>query len=367
MNIFQANPSASYRKYKSQIDDAVSTVMERGRYILGEAVAGFEAAFAAYHGSAHCVGAANGTDAIELVLRALGIGPGDQVVTVPNTAVATVAAIERAGAVPRFVDISPTTLTMSVSSLEELLECAQGIKAVIPVHLFGCPADMIAICRLAHARGIPVIEDCAQAHGAAINGKKCGTFGIAGTFSFYPTKNLGALGDGGGVVTDSRELAETITRLRQYGWRQRYISECSGINSRLDELQAAILSVKLRGLDSDNHERRRIAQFYTAKLSQTGLELPKEALDRHHVYHQYVVRLERRDELADFLKKRQIGTAIHYPELIHRQPAYRQIPLPVRLKNAEEINASILSLPMYPELSMAEIDTVTTAVKEFFS
>ena len=366
--ILQADPGRSYFAIKEKIDLAVKRVLESAWYILGKENIAFEKSFAQYTGSNYCLGVANGTDAVEIILRALDIGNGDMVATVGNTAVATVAAIERTGAQARFADIEPHKFTMSASSLNDLLAKEKNIKAVIVVHLFGCPAEMKEICEVAAKYNIPVIEDCAQAHGAEYNGRKCGTIGIAGSFSFYPTKNLGAFGDGGAVVTDNRELFEKMTALRQYGWKKRYISEFTGINSRLDEMQAAVLSVKLPYLDENNQKRRSIAAQYRSALKDlSDIELPVEPETAFHVYHQFVLRVKnnRRVALADYLKKNDILTAIHYPLAIPRQPGYQEIPLTVSLTETFETNQEILSLPMYPELTEREIRTITDAIRDF--
>lgn len=384
MNIPQCNPKANYLAHQQEIDTAVKRVFDGGYYILGNEVSAFEHELASFCGSANCVSCANGTDALELIMRALGIGHGDEVITVANTAVATVSAVERTGAKIRFADIEPDTFTMSPESLKTALGESDKIKAVIPVHLFGCPADILSIRKIAEEHKIFIIEDCAQAHGAEIGGRKVGTFGIAGGFSFYPTKNLGALGDGGAIITDSMELAEKIRSLRQYGWVKRYISEYSGINSRLDELQAAILRVKLRFLASDNMRRREIATFYSRELSSivdntcpspfapstllrtepTSLLLPPARPECFHVYHQYVIRTSQRDQLKEHLSNLGVGTAIHYPIPIHQQPAYAK--MNVKLPVTERLNDEILSLPMFPELTDEELKTITDAIKKYY-
>jgi len=364
-NIPQCNPGANVLRHRAAIFKAVEGVIDSGYYILGGACRAFETAFAAYHGETACVGVASGTDAIELILRALGIGVGDRVATVANTAVATVAAIGRAGAVPRFADIDPSTYDMCPESLAQLLERDAGIKAVVIVHLFGHPASMDKLSLIAKAHGVPVIEDCAQAHGAQIAGRKVGTIGVAGAFSFYPTKNLGALGDGGAIITVDRQLAETIRILRQYGWRERYVSDVRGVNSRLDELQAAILLAKLPYLESENERRRKIASIYRQGLnSLDGIILPGEQTGVQHVYHQFVLLVRNRSEIVRKLSDAGIGTAIHYPVAIHRQPAYRDVPLIVQLPETERLNDSILSLPMYPELTDEEAERVIETVKK---
>lgn len=374
--IFPADPKSNYLAHKKEIDEAVRRVLESGSYILGEEVTAFEEEFANYLGAGSVIGAGNGTDALHLALRACGIGKGDGVITVSHTAVATVAAIELAGAQPVLVDINPNTLTLDPDRAEETIksynERGDGsagtprIKAIIPVHLYGQPADMPAILDIAGRHDLIVIEDCAQSNGAAIQGRKTGTWGHLATFSFYPTKNLCALGDGGAVVTNSRELADRARMTREYGWRERYISEFPGMNTRLDELQAAILRVKLRYLDEENAKRREIARNYDARLSATSLTLPQSRGDLKHVYHQYVIRSERRNELREFLKSRHIGTLIHYPVPVHLQPAYRgRFGDLGSLPHTEKAAGEILSLPMFPEISGGQIASVAEAILEF--
>jgi dTDP-4-amino-4,6-dideoxygalactose transaminase len=370
VSIVPADPRANYLAHKEEIDRAVRGALEGGSYILGPETAAFEAEFGAYLGGRPVVGAGSGTEALHLALRALGVGAGDVVFTVSHTAVATVAAVELAGAVPVLVDIDPATYTLSPASLEDALRrlgtSAGRPKAVIPVHLYGQPADMPAIMEIARRHGLSVIEDCAQAHGAAGAGRIAGTWGDAAAFSFYPTKNLGAIGDGGAVAAATPELAERLRSLREYGWRERYVSAVPGLNSRLDEVQAAILRVKLRHLDADNRRRRDLAARYDALLADSGLTLPRPGPAVTHVYHQYVVAGPRRDELRTHLRARGIGTLIHYPVPVHLQPAYRgRLPAPVPLDHTEETCRRILSLPMYPELSPQQAEAVAGAIAAF--
>ncbi|HEX3145614.1 MAG TPA: DegT/DnrJ/EryC1/StrS family aminotransferase [Pyrinomonadaceae bacterium] len=357
----QTSPVASYLAHQDEIDAAIKRVLERGSYILGQEVESFETEFAAYLGVAHGVGVANGTDALCLALRACDISAGDFVVTVSHTAVATVAAIEACGASPIFVDIDPQTFTMDVAGLEETIQQLPGsIKAVVPVHLYGHPARMTDIMKIATRYGIRVIEDCAQAHGAAWNKQKVGSFGDIAAFSFYPTKNLGALGDGGAVVSNDRELADRVRSLREYGWQTRYISSIPGFNSRLDELQAAILRVKLRYLNEANNHRIKLAERYENSLARLDrLTTPPVTSAATHVYHQYVVRSRMRDSLQDFLRRHGIGTSIHYPVPVHQQPAYAgRIKNYTSLRETESTAREILSLPMFPQLSSAQVDEV---------
>jgi dTDP-4-amino-4,6-dideoxygalactose transaminase len=359
--ILCANPRAQYLAHKREIDEAISTTLERGFYVLGQESRAFEAEFAAWVGVDHGVGVGSGTDALHVGLRALGIGPGDEVITVAHTAVATVAAIELAGATPVLVDIDPVTYTLDPAQLASRITAKT--RAIIPVHLYGHPAPLDEI--FAVARDIPVIEDCAQAHGALYKGKSVGTFGVLAAFSFYPTKNLGALGDGGMIVTRDAEVAARARQIREYGWVDRYVSSSVGLNSRLDELQAAVLRVKLRKLDADNASRRRIAAQYDAGLATTGLVLPTKRGDVEHVFHLYVVRSSARDTLQARLKDKGVGALVHYPVPVHRQPAYAgRLPGGDSLPETERAAREVLSLPMYPELTTDEVARVIEAIHE---
>ncbi|MEI8313666.1 MAG: DegT/DnrJ/EryC1/StrS family aminotransferase, partial [Verrucomicrobiota bacterium] len=329
------------------------------RYILGPEVESFEREFAREAGVAHCLGVANGTDALVVALRALEIGPGDRVITVSHTAVATVAAIELAGATPVLVDIDPTSYTLDPNRLEETLRspaCAK-VKGVIAVHLYGHPADLPALTDITRRHGIRLIEDCAQAHGATISGRPMGSWGDIAAFSFYPTKNLGAIGDGGAVTTNDGLLADRARQLREYGWQRRYISEIPGLNSRLDELQAAILRVKCRRLAIDNQRRRNFAAIYSSELDRLYVLPPpiREAIE--HVFHQYVVRSSRRDSLRTFLSGCGVPVAIHYPMPVHLQPAYRnRVEIGTGgLGESEKAAREVLSLPMHPHLTEDDV------------
>jgi dTDP-4-amino-4,6-dideoxygalactose transaminase len=340
---------------------AALRVLQRGWYVLGPEVEAFEAAFAAYHGMEHAVGVASGTDAIELALRAAGVGPGDEVITVSHTAVATVCAIERAGAKPVLVDVDPVSYTMAPGAAAAAI--SPRTKAIVPVHLYGHPADMPSLVALAERRHLLLIEDCAQAHGARLGGRLVGTFGQLGAFSFYPTKNLGACGDGGAVLTGDAQLAARLRRLRTYGQATRYRHVERGVNSRLDEIQAAILSVKLKHLDEHNETRRALAAQYDRLLERVERPEVRSGAGVYHVYHLYVVRHPERDSLATRLRARGVETLVHYPVPVHLQEAYadlgyRRGDLPVTERIAEEI----LSLPMYVGLSAADVDTVAHAV-----
>ncbi len=365
----QSSPGAGYLACKDEIDAAIAEVLSSGWFILGKQTAAFEKEFAQFLGAGHSVGVGNGTDALELALRACDIGPGDAVLTVSHTAVATAAAIELAGATPVWVDIDPETFTMAPERLRETIseyeEAAVGknlplLKAILPVHLYGHPADMPAILEIARLHGLRVIEDCAQAHGATLNGKPVGTWGELAAFSFYPTKNLGALGDGGAVVTNDPALAEKLRLLREYGWQERYVSRLPGMNTRLDEMQSAVLRVKLRHLAADNARRRDIARQYDEALAATPLRLPRISSQAESVYHQYVIRTERRDELKAQLQAAGVGTLIHYPVPIHQQPAYagRCYQSLHGLPHTEQAAREILSLPMYPQLTNESVNQV---------
>jgi len=358
------NPRAQYQAHQAEIDAAVLRVLEKGWYILGDEVRAFEAEFSAYVGVAHGIGVGSGTEALHLAIAACGIGPGDEVITVSHTAVATVAAIELTGATPVLVDIDPKTFTLSSSGLAAAI--GPHTKAVIPVHLYGQPADLAPILRIAREHNLRVIEDCAQAHGAIYRGRKVGAWGDIACFSFYPTKNLGAIGDGGMILTNDADLAERVRLLREYGWTERYVSQSRGWNSRLDELQAAVLRVKLRYLDADNVARRKWASFYDEQLAECQLILPETIPEADHVYHLYVVRSTDRNGLQNFLRAGGIGALIHYPVPVHLQPAYKcRLRGSDQLAETERAAREVLSLPIYPELTQAEADQVVATVRRF--
>jgi dTDP-4-amino-4,6-dideoxygalactose transaminase len=368
--LLPADPKAGYLAHKDALDHAIRETMESGWYILGPKVALFEEHFAAYIGTSSCVGVGSGTDAVHLALRACGVGPGDGVLSVSHTAVATVSAIDWIGARPVLVDISPRTYTLDPQRAEETLKKlpAGSIKAIVAVHIYGHPADMDMLSEIAERHGVALIEDCAQAHGAMVAGRKVGSIGNCGAFSFYPTKNLGAFGDGGAVVTNQAAVTDQVRLLQQYGWRERYISVEAGYNSRLDELQAAILNCKLAWLDSDNNRRREIARLYNEGLSGLPLETPIEAIGYRHVYHQYVIRLKDRDKLKQHLENQGIRTAILYPLPVHLQPGYSQRVVIGEggMTQTEQAAHEILCLPIYPELSDSAVSSVIDAVSSFF-
>jgi len=364
MTILCGNPAAQYRAHQAEIDAALHACLESGWYILGENVRSFERELADYLGVTDGVGVGSGTDALHVALAACGVGAGDEVITVAHTAVATVAAVEMAGATPVLVDIDPGSYTIDPAQVERAVTAKT--KAIVPVHLYGLPADLTPVLAIARARGIRVIEDCAQAHGASYRGRRVGSWGDLACFSFYPTKNLGALGDGGMVVTSDADLARRARLLREYGWAERYVSQVPGWNTRLDELQAAVLRVKLRHLEEDNARRARLAALYQQALAGCDLTLPACREGCVHAYHLYVIRSSRRDELRSFLRAEGIEALIHYPVPVHLQPAYAgRLRGADRLEETERAAREVLSLPMYPELSDEELCRVTAAVCAF--
>jgi dTDP-4-amino-4,6-dideoxygalactose transaminase len=364
--------SAGYRQYRDEIDASISRVMNSGWYILGGEVARFEKQFADWLNVEHVVGVANGTDAITLALRSLGVGAGDAVFTVSHTAVASVAAIELAGATPVLVDVNASTRNIDIDKLSDsiryLQRAAGGLRprAVLPVHLYGHSCDMSALTRLCAEHGLELIEDCAQAHGTRYEGARAGSFGSAAAFSFYPTKNLGAFGDAGAVVFRDSAAANRCRALREYGWTKRYVSEFTGINSRLDELQAAILATKLPHLDEEISARQAIARMYDDALS--GLiETPVVSRETRHAYHLYVVRCTERDSLRSSLEQAGIGSGVHYPVPVHLQPAYSgRVPLGRGgLAVTEALAREVLSLPMHPFLVPEQVQRVIEAVSDW--
>lgn len=341
---------------------AIRRVIDRHWYVLGEEVAYFEREFAKYVGVETCVTLANGTDALELALRGLGVQQGDQVVAVANAGFYGSTAIHAIGAVPLYVDVDHKTLTMSVSALAKALE--RRPKAVIVTHLYGQLADIESLLRIAGEAGVPLIEDCAQSHGAVRNGKQAGSFGRIACFSFYPTKNLGALGDGGAIVTNDVDLAGRVRMLRQYGWSQKYqVTAAGGRNSRLDEIQAAVLREKLPHLAKWNSERRHIAQRYNEAFASLPITRPCST-GEDYVAHLYVLRVKDRQSFREFLKERGIATDIHYPTPDHRQPAYPFTD--VTLDVTESVCSSVVSLPCFPGLTEVEVERVIDAVLEYF-
>jgi dTDP-4-amino-4,6-dideoxygalactose transaminase len=350
---------AQYTALKPELDEAALRVMASGWFIHGQEHAAFETEFAEFCEAKHGVGVANGTDAIRIGLQALGVRPGDEVITVANVGMPPVVAVKEAGAVPVFVDVDRATRNIDPSKIDEAI--TPQTRAVLAIHLYGHPIDVDAILDVVRPRGIKLLEDCAQAHGARYKGRRVGGLGDAAAFSFYPTKNLGAYGDGGFLTTNDHEVADRARMLRGYGWRQRYLSESHGINSRLDELQAAILRVKLRHLDAANDERRRRATLYDEALK--GIAVPATRPWAEPVYHLYVVEVDGRDELRAALHAAGVGSDVHYPRPSHLQPACADLgigkgALPV----TEALAERVLSLPMYPELPIEHVERVAEIV-----
>lgn len=357
-----ADPGAGLMTVRSEVDSAIRRVLDSGYYILGPEVEAFERELAQYIGAEHAVGVANGTDGLALAIRALGIGPGDEIITVSHTAVATVAAIEQSGATPVLVDVESPYLTMDPDALSGAL--SPRTRAVVPVHIYGQSADMDRILRFCREKSLALIEDCSQAHGATWRGQRLGSLGEVGVFSCYPTKNLGALGDAGIVTTSSTDVANRMRRLRQYGWKDRNSSLEPGVNSRLDELQAAILRVKLSRLNESNSRRQAIAATYHKRLSDLPITVPAVRAETEHVFHLYVVQVQHRERLRSLLQLGGVQSAIHYPVPIHLQPAYRDRLRPLAsMQVTEEVSSRVLSIPMFPELAATDVDLVCEALR----
>ena len=362
-SIFCSNPSIENNLISAEISKAVHNVLASGTFILGEEVANFESEFASYLNAEFCIGVNSGTDALVIGLKALGIGAGDEVIMPSHTAVATAAAVVATGATPVFAEVSSFSMTIDPNSVETLV--SERTRAIIAVHLYGFPCDLDELQQICKNNSIFLIEDCAQAHGAEYKGKKVGTIGEIGCFSFYPTKNLGAVGDGGAIVTNNRELSEKCFALRQYGWDSSRVSNFNSTVSRLDEIQAAILRVKLNRLQQNNNRRIEIAGHYRASLDSDSVELPKEPQLGKHVYHHFVIRVSNRDHMIEILNKRSIFPGIHYSKPVHMHPAFGAFTQNTRisLKYTEDLSNTILSLPMYPEMTETEINRVVEGVK----
>jgi dTDP-4-amino-4,6-dideoxygalactose transaminase len=357
---------AQYRSIQSEIDEAIRQVLEAGQFILGPNVAALEKEIATYLGVSRGVGVGSGTDALVLAMRALEIGPGDEVIVPSYTFFATAGAVLLVGAKPVCVDVEPQFYTIDVSQISARI--TSRTKAIIPVHLYGHPADMTAVIELARTHGLKVIEDNAQAFGAEYRGRKTGSMGDVACLSFFPSKNLGGYGDGGMVVTNDDEVAERVRMLRTHGWRKKYFPEMVGYNSRLDELQAAILRVKLRHLDNWNERRRYLATKYAEQFAGTGIGVPFESADARHVYHLYIIQMEERERVQQQLKEQGIPTAIYYPQPLHlatplAQYGYRTAEFPV----SERASQRTLAIPFYPEMSEEQLSTVAAKVKSVAS
>lgn len=366
LHVPQIDLLAQHRECGVELQAAFAEVVNESAFVHGRFVQAFEEAFATYCEARFCIGVGNGTDALMLALRAAGVGPGDSVATVPFTFAATVEAICHVGARPVFVDIDPDSFTMSPIALEDVLRRSGPVKAILPVHLFGQPAEMTPIQQLAAHAGAVVIEDACQAHGARWRGKRVGGLGALGCFSFYPTKNLGGLGDGGAIVTNDPELAQQVRLLADHGQTRKYEHTFVGWNSRLDGMQAAALAVKLKYLDDWNTRRRQWANLYRTLLQGTSLQLPRKAEDAYHVYHLFVVRTRQRDALAEFLRQHGVMTALHYPRPLHLQPAFIHLGYGVGdFPIAEACGRECLSLPLHPQLTEEQVMWVSECVREW--
>ncbi len=364
--IANADPGAILAARADEVRAAIARVVAGGCFVLGPEVEAFEREFGAWLGAPFCVAVGNGTDALEFALRATGIRPGDGVVAPANTASATIAAIVASGAQPILCDVDPATMCLSPERLTDLLASPRGAsaRAVVPVHLYGHPCAMAAIDAAVRARGLVLVEDCAQAHGAVAGGRPAGAWGQAAAFSFYPTKNLAALGDGGAVVTRDRDVAERVRGLRQYGWRERHVSaDPGGRNSRLDEIQAAILRVRLRYLDAENRRRRALAERYFRALEGVRCPPRPEGADQA-VFHQFTIRISNRDALVARLAEQQVVAQTLYPVPVHRQPAFHAC-APAEagaLATCEQACAEVVNLPVHPALADGDVDWVATQV-----
>ncbi len=355
---------AQYAAIQPEVDAAMRRVLENTSFIMGPEVTAFEAAFAQFCEVQHCVGVASGTAALELSLRALNIGPGDEVITVAHTFIATAEAISAVGATPVFIDIDPSTYNMAPNAL--FAAFSPRTRAILPVHIYGQTADMTTISAIAHQQGVPIVEDAAQAHAATWAGIKAGGLGRLACFSFYPGKNLGAYGDAGAVTTNDAALAEQIRLLRNHGRHDKYLHEIKGYGQRIDALQAAVLAAKLPYLAQWTEARRRLAARYSELLADLEIMLPVVDAQADAAWHLYVIRTSRRDELLDYLKKQGIGAGIHYPVPLHLQPAYAELGYqPGSLPVTEAVARTCLSLPLYPEMSDEQQDRVVAAVRSF--
>ncbi len=361
MQIPMVDLQIQYRQLKDEIDRAIATVLDTSYYILGPQGQAFEKEAADYLGVRHAIGVSSGTDALHLALRAAGLGPGDEVITSPFTFIATAEAIAYVGATPVFVDIDPQTFNIDVELAARAV--TPRTRAILPVHLFGQPADLAPLKELCEAHGLLLIEDCAQSFGATYGGRQTGSFGALGCFSFFPSKNLGCYGDGGLVTTDDDQLAEQVRMLRNHGSKVRYHHDIIGYNSRLDEIQAAILRVKLKHIDRFNTLRRQNAHYYSARLAAAGVTPPYEDGKGVHVYHQYTVLSERREALQLALTGANCASAVYYPIPLHRQNVFACSCAQVSLPVSEEVAQRCLSLPIYPELSEGQMDRVIAAIR----
>lgn len=365
MNIPFLDLKAQFKQIEHDVIPAVTEAMTNGAFIGGPQVTNFEEEFAAFCDSRYCVGVGSGTDALRFALMAAGVGQGDEVITVPNTFIATTEAISQVGAKPKFVDVKEDTCNIDPDKIEAHI--TSKTRAIIPVHLYGQIADMDAILKIAEKSNLAVIEDACQAHGALYKGKRAGSMGAAGCFSFYPGKNLGAFGEAGAVVTQDEQMAQKMRMIRDHGQEKKYHHQIEGFNGRLDAIQAAVLRIKLKHLPDWTESRRQNAARYNALLSQIpGVKTPTEADLVESVYHLYVIHVDNRDDLQKFLMNKGIATGLHYPLPLHLQPAYKHLEYPKgAFPIAENSAARLLSLPMFPELTNEQIEYIAKSIKEF--
>tara|TARA_R110001592_G_scaffold29350_16_gene106729 strand:- start:16091 stop:17203 length:1113 start_codon:yes stop_codon:yes gene_type:complete len=364
-NIYFGSPVHQFKAHRDEILSAIEDVCDGPFHILGPKVEKFEQGFAAWNNTKYAVGVGSGTDALRLTIEAFGIGKGDEVITVSHTALATASAVLSAGATPVLVDVKQSTCTLDVDKLKSAL--TPKTKAIMPVHLYGFPCDMDAILDFAKEHSLVVIEDCAQAHGALYKGKKVGSIGDAGCFSFYPTKNLGAIGDGGGVITDNKEIADKVRQLRQYGWDENRVGQIQSVVSRLDPLQASVLSVKLKYLEADVQKRRDIAAEYDRLIDWQNFDKPVALADTEPSYHLYVIMSDRRQEIIEKFKEQNVFLGIHYEHSVHKNPGYQDgIVVPKDgLTTTDHLSSVVLSLPIYPELPLSAVQKITEFLNEF--
>ncbi|RKY75344.1 transcriptional regulator [candidate division KSB1 bacterium] len=366
MQVQQMDLVTQYKQLKTEIDDAIQKVLDSGHFILGEAVKEFEQTMANYIGIKHAIGCASGTDALQLAMMAYDFQPQDEIISTPMTFVATIEVMKLLGLKPVFVDIDPKTYCIDPAQIEEKI--TEKTKAIVPVHLYGQCADMDPINEIARKHNLKVIEDCAQAIGATYKGRKSCTLGDVGCLSFFPSKNLGAYGDGGMVLTNDDQIAQKLRMLRVHGAESKYRHIFLGINSRLDSIQAAILNVKLKYLDGWNEKRRQVAAKYTGLLKDSDVIVPYTAPYNVHTYHQYTIQVKDRKRLQEYLKTKGIATGIHYPVPLHLQPAFKELgykegDFPV----SEQVSSQVLSLPMYPELPEEHVHYVAMEIKNFLA
>jgi len=363
--IYVSNPHAQYQTLRNEIDNAISRVLIRGNYVLSEEVKAFEKEFSHWVKTDCSIAVNSGTDALFLAMKALDIGRDDEVIAPSFTATASIAAIGMTGATPVFVDVESEYYTIDPESISSAITAKS--KAILVIHLFGQAAELEKIRLIAKQNNLFLIEDCAQAHGAYFDDKHVGTLGDLACFSFYPTKNLGALGDGGAVVTNNTNLAENIRQLRQYGWDEKRVSQQQGWNSRLDEIQAAILRVKLPHLETAIDRRNELAEIYDQQLSALPIKIPERRQNTKHAFHLYVIQTEQREELFNYLKQHDIISGIHYPVACHQMPAYTDLNEEKKcLPITESLVDRVLSLPVYPELSHNKIKFIANTIKKFF-